>query len=160
MTDKQKESYLRGLIAYKYVDEKFYHLRTLKNGKPYLWCPYLYCKRKKAIEYLPYYSEVYADDTKPGHYNIAFGHKDYGDVMAMFRVPAEFVKVYVDDLYGSAQRCSIKKPDGRNQPTTLKQEINRIKIWQDDKFKFAEDIKYFTDVINEVMKHEYSNIES
>lgn len=160
MTNEQKESYLRGLIAYKYVDEKFYYFKTLKNGKPYLWCPYLYCRRKKAIEYLQYYSEVYCSDDKPGTYNIAFGHNKYGYILVMYNVPAEAVKAYVDDLYGAAQRCSIKKNDGRNDPTTLKQEIHRLKLWDDDKFKYAEKIEFFTEVIDEVMKNEYSNIES
>lgn len=156
LTNDQKKSLLVGLQYYEKLDKKYYILSELKIGKPYLFCPYWYCRKRKmkASDVLPFCSTVWASDEKPGTFNIAFEHKIHGTLLAMRNVPQEYIKDYVDDLYGATQRMVITEYDGRNHPTTLKQEINRIKMWEDDKFKFAK-IEYFKDVIDEVQENEY-----
>lgn len=154
MKNPEKELRLKSLIAYKALDTRYYKLNTLKDGTPTIWCPYYYCRRKSQAEKVPYYSNVYSSDEQ-GKYNIGFYRYGYGMILALYGVPTDFVQCYVDDLYGSAQRCFIKEYDGRNYPTTLKQEINRIKMWEDDKFKFAEKIEYRQDVIDNIMREEY-----
>lgn len=154
MKNPEKELSLVCLIGYKSLDSRYYKKRTLKDGTPALYCPFYYCKRTQQNEKVPYFCYVFASDEQ-FKYHIGFYRDQYGMILAMRNVSIDFVQCYVDDLYGAAQRCSIKEYDGRNYPTTLKQEVSRIKMWEDDKFKFAEKIEYRQDVIDKIMKEEY-----
>lgn len=155
LTNGVKKELLKDLIKNEKLEEKYYILSELDIGKPYIWCPYWYCRKRKMLynEVLPFCSKIWATDN-PTKFNISFCIKQHGTLLVMRDVSKQYVKDYVTDLYGAAQRMVITEHDGRNYPSTLKEEINRIKLWEDDKFQFA-NIEYFKDTIDEVQENDY-----
>lgn len=152
---EQKESVLLGLQMYEKLDKRYYILTNDSRGMPYILCPYWYCRKRDMTlkDTLPYYSRILVCDTRANRYDVIFCRKDYGMVWAAREVAYDSVQKLVDDFYGATQRIVIKEYDGRNHPTTLLQEAERIRRWEQDKFKDAK-WEFRSETIKKIMEEQ------